>query len=95
MRGYYSLVQCSQNRLNLIVKIIPLVSSLIIEQAEPVKESGQKRKGPLPLWAAELAVFGLYAALFASVTKFQKESAAVGTAVGNVIKAAAKKANLI
>ena len=63
-------------------------------QAPEVAVSG-KRQGPLPLWVAEFAVLGLYAALAASVTKYSKESAAALEAVGKLVKDLAKKANLV
>lgn len=63
-------------------------------QAPEATASG-KRQGPLPLWVAEFAVLGLYAALAASVTKYSKESAAAIGAVGKLVKDLAKKANLV
>ncbi|GAX74189.1 hypothetical protein CEUSTIGMA_g1638.t1 [Chlamydomonas eustigma] len=64
-----------------------------------VKESqvktGSKRKGPLPLWASELAVIGFYAAMVASLTKYGKQTAGIGDAVSKVINQIAKKAKLV
>jgi hypothetical protein len=59
-----------------------------------VKVKSGKRKGPLPLWASELAVLGFYAAMVASVTKFGKQTASMGDAVSKVVNEIAKKAKL-
>jgi len=76
----------------------PTPSSQVPKPAPaPVKETqvkSGKRKGPLPLWASELAVLGFYAAMVASVTKFGKQTASMGDAVSKVVNEIAKKAKL-
>lgn len=44
------------------------------------KKAG-KRRGPLPLWFAEVLVLGAYAGLFLAVTKYSKQSGEVLSAV--------------
>jgi len=56
-----------------------------------------KKRGPLPLWFAEVLVLGAYAGLFLAVTKYSKQSgevlAAVWAKVVEAYKAAEKLVN--
>lgn len=57
-----------------------------VKKAEPTKPG--KRRGPLPLWFAEILALGAYAGLFLAVTKYSKQSGEVLNAVwGKVVEA--------
>lgn len=47
------------------------------EAAKPAAADSKKRRGPLPLWFAEVLVLGAYAGMFLAVTKYSKQSGEV------------------
>lgn len=54
-------------------------------RAVVAKETPKKRKGPLPLWFAEVLLIGLYAGIVLAATKYYKQSsAALGSATSLV-----------
>lgn len=56
------------------------------KKAEPTKPG--KRRGPLPLWFAEILVLGAYAGLFLAITKYSQQSGEVLKAVwGKIVEA--------
>jgi hypothetical protein len=62
------------------------VKKVEAKKAEPAKPG--KRRGPLPLWFAEILMLGAYAGLFLAVTKYSQQSGQVLKAVwGKVLEA--------
>lgn len=63
-----------------------------VKKAEPAKKveatKPGKRRGPLPLWFAEILMLGAYAGLFLAITKYSQQSGAVLKAVwGKIVEA--------
>jgi hypothetical protein len=58
------------------------VQKVEAKKAEAKKaEKPGKRRGPLPLWFAEILMLGAYAGLFLAVTKYSQQSGQVLKAV--------------
>jgi hypothetical protein len=58
------------------------------EVKKPEATKPGKRRGPLPLWFAEILVLGAYAGIFLAITKYSKQSSEVLKAVwGKIVEA--------
>ncbi|KAG2486530.1 hypothetical protein HYH03_014831 [Edaphochlamys debaryana] len=71
-----------------VKKAAPAPPPAPAKKAEPKKEepASKKRRGPLPLWLAELMVMGSFAGVFVATTKYEAETKKVLALAGTKAK---------